>query len=140
MKKPLALGLVVALAGAASAFAVELVLPEHPGTDMLPATKANLQFQDAFGQLHSIECAGPIMVGRGAPDPTGGSIPTEILELNLHCSGGVSIHLNPTQPSRGLTTKAGDSFFDVFVEIDGLMLPSGSTASAHNQEPVRIDS
>lgn len=139
MKKPLVLGLAMALAGTAGAFAAdELILPEHPGTDMLDATKARFQVMDTLGQTHDIGCAGPTMIGRGAPDPVSGTIPTEILELSLHCGNGVTVHQDPRRPSMGQISKNGDSFFDVFVEIDGFPTPDGGTTQVTNVEPARV--
>jgi hypothetical protein len=137
VKRPLLLGFALVVAGAGGALAGEMVFPEHPGTDQFDTTKSFWEIQDNFGQVHMIECGGPEMWGRGMPDPLGARIPVEILQMDLQCSGGVSIHLDPTRPSRGQIMKSGESFFDVFVEIDGLQTPTGRD-DATNPQPLRL--
>ena len=137
MRRPLLLGLALVVAGTGGVFAAELVLPEHPGTDQFDTSKAIWEIQDTFGQMHVIECGGPEMWGRGMPEPTTGMVPVEIMALNLQCSGGVTVHLDPNRPSMGQISKSGDRFFDVFFEIDGFP-PGGGRQQVTNLQPVTL--
>lgn len=128
MKKGMwGLGMVlVLLAGGVEA---GLFLPPA-GEDKFPATKAILGV-NIGEQTMEIGCSGPTRIMRG--DPMGNTIQTEMLSLDLACSGGMMVHLNPGQRSMGQIQSTGDSFFDVFVEID---VPGMGTLM--NKQAVRV--
>ena len=98
--------------------------------------------------IATIPFSGDTIVIRGQPD-VGGVIQTEIVSMSLTgfdpALGPIVVRESTTQPSNGQVVNAtfdgsgnflsGDSFFDVFVEID---LPAiGQTA--FNQNPVPLE-
>jgi hypothetical protein len=125
------LGLVIALAAlVGTVLAEDLHLPPA-GEDTFPTTKLELEFVNTLGETEIIKCAGPTTITRSDPDPTGTVIQTEIVQMDLACSGGSSMRLNPISPSVGQTTSNGDSFFDVFFEIDTQFGPVHNQDAAH---------
>ena len=81
----MSLGLVIALAAlGGTVFAADLHLPPA-GEDTFPATKLELEFVSSLGETETITCAGPTTIQRSdpLPGPTGQTIETEIVELNL---------------------------------------------------------
>jgi hypothetical protein len=125
MKKVIILSSVLVFALAAQGVVhAELFLPPA-GEDRFPTTKLELEFVSTLGDTTSIKCAGPTTIQRQDPDsnsPTGGVIQTEILSMDLVCGGGGNMGLSrnpdPQFRSRGEVNEAGDSFFDVFFEVD----------------------
>jgi hypothetical protein len=127
----------------------ELFLPPG-GADFFPATKAALVVQ-LGDQEQQILCSGPTRIQREDPAPgtngNGSTVQTEILSMDLTCSGGVKVHLNPDPNLRSLgeINESGDSFFDVFFEIS-VPDPSSSVDPGRaelvmvlrNQEPARM--
>ena len=148
------LGLPVGLAPAE-----ELFLPPA-GKDVFPATRAVVRLQldvlrlgpAAKGLvtetgLMEIELSGPVVVERGDPSGTGGTIDTEIVSMSLTGSGGTRIRLDPTQRSLGEIQGDpenpfhADSFFDVFFEIEVPQLGVLSPVDIDGQPtPVRMSS
>ena len=116
---------------AGPAHAAELFLPSA-GEDFFPATELNLELQIGTEKLVA-GCSGPTTVNRG--DPVDNTIPTEIVEMQLTCSGGITVRVNPDQPSIGQINANGDSFFLMFVEID---VPD--LGILKNQEPATMQS
>ena len=55
--------------------------------------------------------------------------------MQLTCSGGITVRINPDQPSIGQINANGDSFFLIFVEID---VPDLGTLK--NQDPATMQS
>jgi len=101
------------------------------GDDDFPTVKATFTLNFSSG-ARTLQCGGPITVHRS--DPSSTIIPTEMIGLDLRCDGGVTISLNPSRGSSiGQITSTGDSFFDVFLQINGL--PQGTL---HNESPLRI--
>lgn len=136
MRRTVIAGLVFALAalGGRVSATFDVFLPPA-GTDDFPASRAIIEVQPLFGgPLQHYECSGPTMINRGDPDPLTGMIQTEMLSLSLQCTGGVRIMLNPTRPTMGQVSRTGDSFFDVFFEVEGLP----GIQMAINQEPARM--
>jgi hypothetical protein len=133
----------------------QLFLPPA-GVDFFPATKARFVVE-INGAEQGVLCSGPTTIHRGDPKltdvgtrGTAGSdgrnvIDTEIVALDLTCSGGVQVHLYPDFRSTGEINEQGDSFFDIFVEID---IPDSSSSATDvfgsmvltNQEPARMQS
>ncbi len=86
------------------------------------------------------------MIERSDPDSRG-TIQTEMVSLSLTGSGGTRIRLDPTQRSLGQIQAnpenpfQGDSFFDIFVEIDIPQLGVLRLIDAEGQPtPVRMSS
>ena len=103
----------------------KLFLPPA-GADFFPATKARFVVE-LNGTEQGVLCSGPTTIERGDPIPgevamrdTAAAngrnvIDTEIVALDLTCSGGVHVHLNPNFRSTGQINEQGDSFFDILV-------------------------
>jgi hypothetical protein len=108
-----------------------LLLPPA-GTDELPATSADVVIDFGEGNVQTLQCSGPTRIMRG--EPSGGTIQTEMLQLDLKCGNGVMIHLDPNRTSPGQIQSNGDSFFDVFFEVT---TPQGTLVS---QNAARMES
>lgn len=137
------LGLVmvlVMLAGTAEA------VPLPPaGDDLFPSAQATMEVE-SFNengdiiQSFLLDCSGPTTIRRSAPNESQGTIPTEMVAMDLSCSEGVTVRLQPsTQTQRSLgqiqrqSQTEGDrinSFFDVFIEV------TTDSGKLHNQQPV----
>ena len=129
------LGLVTALAVlGGTVVAQDLHLPPA-GADTFPTTQLELEFVSNLGEVSTIKCAGPTTIQRQDPadGPTGRFIATEIVQMDLACSGGQSLRLNPDIGlSTGQVDSRGDSFFDVFFEVDTQFGP------VHNVDAARM--
>ncbi|MBI4514541.1 MAG: hypothetical protein HY699_01835 [Deltaproteobacteria bacterium] len=116
------------------AAAFDVFLPPA-GEDVLPATKATLMVD--MGGAMELRCSGPTRIRRG--DPVVAPVPyieTEMVQLDLSCGNGIMVHLDPRMPSPGQTSKNGDSFFDIFVEIT---VPGTTPVVLHNcSAPARM--
>ena len=98
----------------------QLFLPPA-GVDFFPATKARFVVE-INGAEQGVLCSGPTTIHRGDPKltdvgtrGTAGSdgrnvIDTEIVALDLTCSGGVQVHLNPDFRSTGEINEQGAAF------------------------------
>ena len=100
-----------------------LLLPPG-GTDELPATSAEVVVDFGNDNIQTLQCSGPTRIQRS--DPAGGTIQTEMLQLDLQCGNGVMIRLDPNRSSVGQIQSNGDSFFDVFFEVT---TPQGTLVS-----------
>lgn len=105
--------------------------------------------QQCLGPQHFAQANGPTMVSRAAPPyTTGVDIPIEILSMTLTGNsdlGPIVITERPDMASTGMITNvvadgggnfvSGNSFFDVFVEID---LPGLGLAVNTGNQPVHV--
>ena len=144
------LSVVAFMALAAHALAADP--PPRAGTDSFDSIAA-IELQRGPGQPSiTVDLAGRTMVRRG--DPKGGTIATEMLQLDLAGAGAdpqlgffdVFVRLNPNMRSMGMiTTQKGggffpaDSFFDVFFEVE--IRPQGQPTgmTLHNTQPARVE-
>ena len=91
------------------------------GQDFFPAVKAEFILFLGNADPLTIHCAGPMTFDRGDPAAAGDGttqVETEIIALDLSCSGGVEIRVDPNSQSAGATNEHGASFFDLSVELD----------------------
>lgn len=121
----------LAIATGVPARAFDVFLPPA-GDDLLPATSAELELVAGADRM-PLECSGPAMIRRGAP--VGGVVETEMLALSLACSHGIMVRESPTRASLGQVKRSGESFFDVFVEVD---VPG--LGMLHNNQAARVQS
>ncbi len=113
----------------------ELFLPPA-GEDVFPASKARFDVEILIlEETLSIVCSGPTTVRRSDPDPTAGVIQTEMVSMSLSCSDGIKVHLSPDQVSPGEIQPNGDSFFDIFIEVEVPGFPP-----LRNVQPARVQS
>lgn len=113
--------------------AADVFLPPA-GTDEFPASRAIIEVQPfTGGPLQRLECSGPTMISRSDPDASG-IIHTEMVAMNLQCAGGVRVMLSSSRQTLGQVNMMGDSFFDVFFEVEGLP----GVQRAMNTEPAHM--
>jgi len=153
MKRGSVVALAVALILALATYSTAAGPAPRAGTDSFESIAA-IELQRAPGQPSlTVDLVGRTMVRRG--EPKGGTIETELLQLDLAGSGAdpvlgffdVFVRLNPTRPSLGMIMGhiepggffPADSFFDVFFEVE--VRPQGQPTGRvlHNEQPARVE-
>lgn len=125
--------ILVLLAGGVEA---ALFLPPA-GVDKFPSSKAMLVVEIG-GEIRDVAYSGPTIIGRS--DPRDNRIKTEIISMQLACTDGKTLRLNPNRRSTGQIQVVPDpagsffaSFFNVFFQID---VPDVGTVE--NRDPVKV--